>query len=167
MQEHLDKSGLQIAGTRTIAEIARHLTDIAADAGAKPLPKAAADLLDGYLGIRCPARSATGEIRARLKGYGLMLDASLAAFDARLDLVAAEGVDLAAAEFGAGSAVPSILLGLRLRGAAATIGGEARVGGGGRYDGLVRAAGATREVPAVGAAIHTERLLLAVRGGQP
>ena len=40
------------------------------------------------------------------------------------------------------------------------------VGGGGRYDGLVKAAGAERDVPAVGAAVHSERLLLAVRGGQ-
>ncbi len=36
------------------------------------------------------------------------------------------------------------------------------VAGGGRYDGLLAALGAPRPVPAVGSAIHTERLLAAV-----
>jgi ATP phosphoribosyltransferase regulatory subunit len=36
------------------------------------------------------------------------------------------------------------------------------VAGGGRYDGLLSALGAPRAVPAVGSAIHTERLLAAV-----
>jgi len=43
--------------------------------------------------------------------------------------------------------------------------GTEPVAGGGRYDGLLEALGAPREVPAVGAAIHTERLLAAVERG--
>ena len=43
--------------------------------------------------------------------------------------------------------------------------GEASpVAGGGRYDSLIRMCGAPNEVPAVGGAVHTERLLAAVRG---
>jgi ATP phosphoribosyltransferase regulatory subunit len=38
------------------------------------------------------------------------------------------------------------------------------IAGGGRYDGLLADLGAPREVPAIGSAIHTERLLAAVRG---
>ena len=38
------------------------------------------------------------------------------------------------------------------------------IAGGGRYDGLLTHLGAKREVPAIGSAIHTERLLAAVRG---
>ena len=38
--------------------------------------------------------------------------------------------------------------------------------GGGRYDKLMRVVGATVDVPAVGAMIHTERLLDAVQGGE-
>ena len=37
-----------------------------------------------------------------------------------------------------------------------------QIAGGGRYDGLLEHIGAPREVPAIGAAIHTERLLAAV-----
>jgi ATP phosphoribosyltransferase regulatory subunit len=49
---------------------------------------------------------------------------------------------------------------------AAALGPASPVGGGGRYDGLLKAVGAPRDVPAVGGAIHTERLLAAVRGGK-
>jgi ATP phosphoribosyltransferase regulatory subunit len=38
------------------------------------------------------------------------------------------------------------------------------IAGGGRYDGLLRSIGAPGEVPAVGSAIHTERLLAAIEG---
>jgi ATP phosphoribosyltransferase regulatory subunit len=37
------------------------------------------------------------------------------------------------------------------------------IAGGGRYDGLLRSVGAPVEVPAVGAAIHTERLLASIK----
>jgi ATP phosphoribosyltransferase regulatory subunit len=39
------------------------------------------------------------------------------------------------------------------------------VAGGGRYDDLMRAVGSAEDVPAVGAAIHTEHLLAAISGG--
>jgi ATP phosphoribosyltransferase regulatory subunit len=167
VQDHLDGANLQVAGTRTVGEVARHLFDIAADASATPLPKAAADLLARYLDVHCPARSATADIRALLTPHKLSIDAALAAFDARLDLIAAEGVDLAAAEFGAGFGRGfEYYSGFVFEVQSPSIGSERGVGGGGRYDGLVQAAGAAMAVPAVGAAIHSERLLLAVRGGQ-
>jgi len=40
------------------------------------------------------------------------------------------------------------------------------IAGGGRYDGLLKAVGAPEQVPAVGSAIHTERLLSVVNGGE-
>ncbi len=167
VQEHLDQSALHVAGTRTVAEIALHLRDIAADARAKALSAQVIGLLEAYLAIRCPARVATSEVRALLQKNGLALDAALTVFDARLDLIAAEGVDLGAAEFAAGfGRAFEYYSGFVFEAQSPTIGSDAGVGGGGRYDGLVKAAGAQRDVPAVGAAIHTERLLQAVRGGQ-
>ena len=44
------------------------------------------------------------------------------------------------------------------------LGEDSPVAGGGRYDNLMRSVGATVNVPAVGAMIHTERLLAAVQG---
>ena len=48
------------------------------------------------------------------------------------------------------------------------VGGEgdaSQIAGGGRYDGLLAHIGAPREVPAIGAAMHAERLLAAVERG--
>ena len=48
------------------------------------------------------------------------------------------------------------------------VGGErnaSQIAGGGRYDGLLANIGAPRDVPAIGSAIHTERLLAAVERG--
>ena len=44
--------------------------------------------------------------------------------------------------------------------------GTSPVAGGGRYDGLLTSLGAESQVPAVGAAIHTERLLAATEGAR-
>ena len=168
VQEHLDRSGLHVAGSRTIDEIARHLLDIAADAEAKPLPREAASLLEAYLAITTPAREAVAAIKGLIPKRAPALEAALAAFVSRLDLIAAEGVDLGQAEFGAGfGRAFEYYSGFVFEVQSPALSRDAGVGGGGRYDGLVKAAGATRDVPAVGAAIHTERLLLAVRGGQP
>ena len=48
---------------------------------------------------------------------------------------------------------------------APALGPRSPVAGGGRYDSLLAEVGAPREVPAVGACIHTERLLAVVQGG--
>ena len=44
-------------------------------------------------------------------------------------------------------------------------GNDEAIAGGGRYDGLLADLGAPQEVPAIGSAIHTERLLAAVGRG--
>lgn len=168
VQDHLDRNGVQAAGTRTVEEIAYHLRDLAADAEAEPLSGNAAQVLESYLRISAPARDAVATIATLVGKRGAALESALAAFEARLDLIAAEGVDLAQAEFGAGFGRQfEYYSGFVFDVQSPALSKEAVIGGGGRYDGLVRAAGAAREVPAVGAAIHSERLLLAVRGGQP
>ncbi|MCJ7528846.1 MAG: ATP phosphoribosyltransferase regulatory subunit, partial [Methyloceanibacter sp.] len=44
-------------------------------------------------------------------------------------------------------------------------GRDEAIAGGGRYDGLLAYLGAPKEVPAIGSAIHTERLLAAAGRG--
>ncbi|MBO0766506.1 MAG: ATP phosphoribosyltransferase regulatory subunit, partial [Hyphomicrobiaceae bacterium] len=46
---------------------------------------------------------------------------------------------------------------------ASALGPKSPVAGGGRYDGLLAQVGASANVPAVGASIHTERLLSALQ----
>ncbi|MEO1794423.1 MAG: ATP phosphoribosyltransferase regulatory subunit, partial [Pseudomonadota bacterium] len=45
------------------------------------------------------------------------------------------------------------------------LGPDSPIAGGGRYDSLMKMVGASADVPAVGAIIHTERLLNAVSEG--
>ena len=45
------------------------------------------------------------------------------------------------------------------------LGRRSPVAGGGRYDHLLKAVGAPEDVPAVGAAVHTDRLVTALANG--
>ena len=82
-------------------------------------------------------------------------------------LLAESGVDIAAMEFSAefGRSV-GYYTGFVFEIVVDALGPTSPVGGGGRYDGLLKAVGAPRNVPAVGGAVHTERLLTVVRGGK-
>lgn len=168
LEKHLDAQGLTISGTRTLEEIAEHLTGLEADRRTKPLSRAHAGLIESYLHITAPATEAAARVRALAAGAGIDISAALQAYDARLDLIAQEGIDLAQAQFSAGFGRQfEYYTGFVFEILSPILGDNASIGGGGRYDTMIRAISGTRDVPAVGVALHTERLLLAVRGGRP
>ena len=163
---YLDEKSIELAGTRTLADITAHLIDIAEDREEKPIDAAAVDLIKRYVGVAGPAAKAGGTIVELLNGSGRGSGAALETYDRRLALLANSGVDLGrvtfSAEFGRTLAYYT---GFVFEVHAKGHGAESPIAGGGRYDGLMRAAGASMDVSAVGAAIHTERLLDTVRGG--
>ena len=163
---YLDEKSIELIGTRTLADITAHLIDVAEDREEKPLDAAAVDLIKRYVGVAGPAASAGGTIVELLNGSGRGSGAALETYDRRLALLANSGVDLSrvtfSAEFGRTLAYYT---GFVFEVHAKGHGAESPIAGGGRYDGLMRAAGASMDVSAVGAAIHTERLLDTVRGG--
>ena len=163
---HFEKSGIELVGTRTIGEITDHLRDLASDALAKPLDGTTADLIESYVSVRGPARTAGEKIAGILGGRNAVSRAALVTYDNRLALFANAGIDLDrvsfSAEFGRNL---EYYTGLVFEITTPELGPQSPVAGGGRYDRLMRAAGANRDVPAVGGAIHTERLLHAVGGG--
>ena len=112
------------------------------------------------LDIAAPIEQALAEIRALLKTAGITLDAELAALDARVSLLRSLGVERIEfnAHFGRSMEYYTGFV-FELRGADGT-----ELAGGGRYDNLLELLGAPAAVTAVGCAIHTERLLAAVRG---
>jgi len=162
---YLDAQGIPLAGNRSLREIAERLLDHAADLRADPLPKEMATIIDYYLAVAAPPREAADQVAMIAKGAGLDIDAALDACLRRFDRLARDGVDLAratfATEFGRKLEYYSGLV-FQIEGAG--MDETEPVAGGGRYDGLLAALGAPREVPAVGSAIHTERLLAAVEG---
>ncbi len=165
---YLEREGIELVGARTLSEIAERLRWMAADAKATPLAPATGELIERYLGVRAPALEAAAAIDAHVRDRGPGMTAAAAQFERRLRLLETVGVDLGAAEFSAefGRSL-EYYTGFVFEVVVPSLGPTSPVAGGGRYDSLVRAAGASRDVPAVGAAIHTERLLAAVNGGAP
>lgn len=162
---YLDAQGLPLAGNRTLGEIAARLLDHAADLSAEPLPKEVATVIDYYLAVSGPPQEAVDRVAMIAKGAGLELGSALDATARRFDRLQKNGIDLSGAtfatEFGRDLEYYSGLV-FQIEAAGGAEGEQ--VAGGGRYDGLLEALGAPRPVPAVGAAVHTERLLAAVQG---
>jgi ATP phosphoribosyltransferase regulatory subunit len=165
--EHLDKEGIDVFGVRSVPEIAEGLLAIAADAKAAPLPEATAAMIDGYLEITARTADVPDRVAALVGGEAPGIKAALDAFQRRRALIEESGVALEdvpfSGEFGRNVAYYS---GFVFEVLTSGLGPASPVAGGGRYDGLLKAVGAAGNVPAVGAAIHTERLLAAVRGSK-
>ncbi len=161
----LDKGGIEVFGVRSVPEITEGMLAIAADAKAKPLQQSTAALIEDYLEVKSYADQAPARLRALIDKPQGRFAAAIDAFERRSALLNASGVKLSevpfSGEFGRNVAYYS---GFVFEVLALSLGAASPVAGGGRYDGLLRAVGAPRDVPAVGGAIHTERLLAVVGG---
>jgi len=161
---YLEANDLMLAGNRTLGEITDRLLDHAADLRAEPLPREVATVIDYFLAVEASPREAIDRIATIGKGAGIDLGPALCVLSRRFDLLEETGVNVDAAtfatEFGRDLEYYSGLV-FQIEAA----GDETSpIAGGGRYDGLLRSVGARAEVPAVGSAIHTERLLASVKG---
>ena len=168
VEAHLEAAGLELVGTRTLPEITDSLLAEAADAREEPLAAATAALIEGYTGLKSPAREAAHRIEALIGPHKLDLEAPLAAFRRRLDLLEAAGIDTTgatfAAEFGRNL---EYYTGFVFEIIAHELGPSSPLAGGGRYDSLLADVGAPGRVPAVGSSIHTERLLSVLSAEAP
>ena len=160
---HLESSGIELIGTRSAAEIAHRLLAEAADRRERPLPAETAALIEAYAAVQAPARAAVDRLDALARSRAVDISAGLHAFARRLDLVERAGVNTAdatfSAEFGRNL---EYYTGFVFEVVAPGLGPKSPVAGGGRYDSLLAEVGAPANVPAVGASIHTERLLAAL-----
>ncbi|MFA5956616.1 ATP phosphoribosyltransferase regulatory subunit [Hyphomicrobium sp.] len=165
---YLEEEAIELIGTRTLADITGHLIDIAEDRNEEPLDGRAIELIERYISVSGPAITAGEKISALIKSAPNGSGYALETYDRRLALLANAGIDLDrvtfSAEFGRTLAYYT---GLVFEVNAAALGMKSPIAGGGRYDGLMRAAGSEMDIPAVGAAIHSERLLAALAGKAP
>ena len=166
--EHLDQAGHELIGTRTAAEIAQRLLAEAADRREQPLPAATAALIESYVSVKTSAGAAVDKLAQLARGHGVDISTGLDAFKRRLELIEAAGVAIADAEFSAefGRNL-EYYTGFVFEIISPALGPRSPIAGGGRYDSLLAEVGAPREVPAVGACIHTERLLAILQGAAP
>jgi ATP phosphoribosyltransferase regulatory subunit len=157
---YLDRNGIEHQGARSLAEIAAGVAAVVADARAKPLSAAHANLIEQAIAVTAPAAKAVEKLAAVTRPAGVDLAAAYAAFERRLGLLKAAGVAPAditySGEFGRKF---EYYTGFVFEFVSPELGASNPVAGGGRYDSLLGTLGAPRPVPAVGVAIYTERLL--------
>ncbi|MGB9027361.1 MAG: ATP phosphoribosyltransferase regulatory subunit [Rhodomicrobium sp.] len=162
--KYLDARGIPFIGLRRPDEIAKRLANKAADAGETPLSKEIAGLIENYLHIAGSMSAAFDAIEELFAGAKLELGGAIAKARSLFEgLKAAAGSAPIAFDAGFGrhfEYYTGMVFQIEIEGQGAT----GQIAGGGRYDGLIRAlSGGKRDAPAVGAALHTERLLAAAR----
>ena len=160
----MDYLGSTPLGGRTREEIVDRLMEQAAEAAAVRLDKKAVALIERVLSVAGPARGSLAEIRALMKKNRIALTAPLDAMEARIDALEKLGFDEKGLDFAARFGrnmeyYTGIVFELWSRDSE----GAVQIAGGGRYDQLLKMLGAEREVPAVGCAIRSERVLAARR----
>jgi ATP phosphoribosyltransferase regulatory subunit len=158
--QHLDTLGLEIIGTRSLSEITERVLDVVTDARLPKLEPETTRLIGDVLAVTAPIREAAQVIGDRVQRHSIELTRALSAFERRVAALDRAGVDLARTQFDADFGRNfEYYTGFVFEVQSADLGAPSPVAGGGRYDGLLQVVGAPRPVPAVGCAVHTERLL--------
>lgn len=165
---YLEKEGMEAIGVRTVAEITEILLAAVADARSEPLSEKVADLIEQYLAIAGPVGGVAERVQKLTRAHSIDLTEAIDTFERRMALLSVGGVDIAEADFSAefGRSF-EYYTGFVFEVLSAKLGPKSPLAGGGRYDTMLRTAGSPKEVPAVGAAIYTERVLLAVEEDAP
>jgi ATP phosphoribosyltransferase regulatory subunit len=160
----MDYLGGAPLGGRTREEIVDRLMEQAAEAAAVRLDKSAVALIECVLSVSGSARKSVADISALLKKNRIALDEPLALMEARISALAKLGLSEKrvsfAARFGRNMEYyTGFVFELWSRDSE----GRVQVAGGGRYDTLLQTLGANKDIPAVGCAIRSERVLAARR----
>lgn len=168
VQAYLDEQGIEAVGTRSVGEISERLLSIAQDARCEPLPKSVAELIESYLTISAPVRAAAARIKDLFQRNNVDVSDALDNFERRLSLLIKGDPAMAQATFDAEFGRHfEYYTGFVFEIGCDELGPSSPLAGGGRYDEMLRAIGAPEATSAVGSAIYTDRLLLAVGGGKP
>jgi ATP phosphoribosyltransferase regulatory subunit len=160
----LTSSAIPLTGGRRLEEIAGRLLEKAQDRGEKRLDLEARRRIDDYLAIEAPLVR-TAALLEPMAQNSPEMTAELDRFSLRLRELRRRRIDLASAAFSAifGRNL-EYYTGFVFEIEADIAGTTIQVAGGGRYDSLMADIGSPVTIPAVGCAIHTERLVAAVRG---
>lgn len=166
VEDALERKGIPLFGGRKVEEIAERLLEHAADQAAEPLPENTVRLIENYLQVGGEPYGCLEMIRTLTADAGIDLSGPLASYARRLDLLQAEGFDMGSARFDAEFGRQfEYYSGFVFQLEAMNNAVDGPLAGGGRYDGLLEDLGAPVAVPAVGSAMHTERIAAARKAG--
>jgi ATP phosphoribosyltransferase regulatory subunit len=151
---------IQPMGGRSAEEIAERFLEQAADASALALKRETVRLIESFLSVKGTPEKALQALRRLAKGQGRQLEAAIARFERRLSLIAQAGIELvrATVETSFGRDM-GYYTGFIFSAEAEKAKTAVPLASGGRYDHLLAALGATREIPAVGAALFLDSLM--------
>lgn len=159
VEDLLSIAGISTVGGRSAGEIAERFLEQAALASGSGLTEEKRALIEAFFAIEGHVDEALAALRSLAASARLDLAQVLESFDARSNFLAAAGLDLDKVVFSASFARRLDYYSgfvFEARNAASKQGPP--LIGGGRYDHLLRALGAPRDIPAVGAAIWIDRL---------
>ena len=163
----IEARNVAMLGARNLGEITERLLAAAADMREQPLSGKVVGLVESYLAISGSPDEAIATIADLTAEAGIDFSAPLEVCRRRERLLReadiVPGSMQFAADFGRQFEYYSgFVFQIELPGR----GIAGQIAGGGRYDGLLASIGAERDAPAIGSAIHTERLLVAREGGR-
>jgi len=167
LSDVLKLGGISPVGGRGIDEIAARLLEKAGDANAEAMPKEAAALITKFMSVSGKPIDAVSEIHELAKASGVSIAPALQRLVERFEALKKAGVDLGNAKFSTGFGRKlEYYTGHVFEVRVPTLGQDAVIAGGGRYDRLLQTLGADRQVLAVGCAVALERLFLATNAGE-
>ena len=156
--DELEREGLALVGGRSIADIAARLTEKFADRSERPLSAASTALISTYLAVEGNLIEAVAQLKA-LQG-GSNFSEAITEFEQRIVALEDQGLNprrfMFDANFGRDL---EYYTGFVFQIEASAGNHVVALAGGGRYDELLADLGALTPVPAVGCAIHTERVM--------
>ena len=156
-EAEIDARKFPLVGGRELPEIAARLANKAADRRETPLERTKADTLNAYLAIAGEASGIDAEF-AKIAG-GKRFTGAREYYAKRLFEMEELGLNPRRFHFAAGFGRElEYYTGFTFQIEADTPHGPVSVAGGGRYDNLLSDMGSPVAVPAVGCAIHTDRL---------
>ncbi len=153
----LDQKNITLQGTRTLAEISSRLAEKFADRSQKPLDGMKRQTIENYLNIE----GAATDVPLLLEAISTTQQYSVAcaSFAKRLEFFEDAGLNPRRFKFSANFGRElEYYTGFVFQIEANSAHGPVAIAGGGRYDELLSDLGAAQKVPAIGCAIHTERL---------
>jgi ATP phosphoribosyltransferase regulatory subunit len=158
----IEAGKLTFIGARGLSEIAERLLAIAADMREQPLSSDVVAIIERYLTIAGSPEAAGREIARLADEARIDLGEALGRYNRRMATLREAGAGLQHAHFAADFGrqleyYSGFVFQIEMPGQ----GVAGQIAGGGRYDGLIASIGGPEGVPAVGLAIHTERLLAA------
>jgi ATP phosphoribosyltransferase regulatory subunit len=155
--ELLEQKGLTLVTDRSLADIASRLAEKLADRSEAPLSAAMVESIERYFTIKGPVVDVPQQLRAL--GQSPRYAAACTRFEQRIAALEDQGLNPRQFQFDANFGRDlEYYTGLVFQVEVEARNSPLVVAGGGRYDSLLQDLGASRAVPAVGCAIHTERV---------